>query len=484
MDINFLSRFIKGVISTSLGLFIQIVLGFVGLMIAARFVLKEEFGVFILIQVIATLFGILSTLALEGISVTKFITNVKEKDKVDIVNTALSFKILISVMMCFFIFLCKPLIHVMFKSEQLSQLFIYIPIFFILNSLNEILLNILQGFHQYRKMAISQVINGVFRLFFIIVFLIVLKMSVIGLICAFLFSFTASVLFQFLVIPVKKKFNFSLIIYKKILKFGFPLGLNSVLTFIFTRIDRFMIGAMISPLGVAHFEIASRIPDSSRRMFESFRAVYFPNISELFAKKKYTEAENVLNASLRLISFLTIFVALVALLFQKEIICLLFSDRYLESAPTLSILMLSLSIGLIGNVLGTSLVAFGQSDKPAKINLVNTITNVVGNVIMIPIFGFIGAAYAALISRCATNPLNVWFLKKAGIRVEISQYLKPIIVFGVPWFLFVFFKPENIIIKLSLLISFFIFCILLSIIKKKDISVLFEGIRPSAHAIK
>jgi len=481
MDKNFLTRFIKGLVSTSIGIFLQIVLGFVGLMIAVRYVSKEEFGIFALIQVIAALFGILNTLTLEGISVTKFITSVDENNKKKIVNTAISYKIFISLMMCLFIFLCRPLISIIFKSEQLIQLFIYIPLLFLTSSFNELLLNIVQGFHQYKKMAISHIFIGVVRLFLIITFLIVLKMKVIGLIFAFLFSFVASILYLFLMVPVKIKFNFNFLLYKEILKFGFPLGLNSILTFIFTRIDRFIIGAMISPVGVAHFEIASRIPDSSRRMFESFRSVFFPNMSELFANKRHAEAENVLSTSLRLISFVTIFAAVVAILFQREIIRLLFSERYLASAPALSILMVSLSIGLIGNVLGTSLVAFGQSDKPVKINLVGTITNVVGNFVLIPIFGFMGAAYAALLSRCATNPLNVWFLKKAGVRVKVSQYLKPIFAFCVLAIILLLINPKSLIIKLFLIVLFLILCMISSIIRKKDISTIYSMIRPSVR---
>jgi len=472
MDKNFLSRFIKGVISTSMGTFIHIVLGFLGLMIAVRYVPKEQFGIFILLQIIATFFMVLGTLALANISVTKLITSVEDDFKTEVVNTAICYMLITGLIMCLVFFLCRPLINLIFKSEQLTRLLIYIPLFFILNSFNELFLKILQGFHQYKKMAISQVINGGAKFLLIVIFLIVLKMDVMGLIYAFIFSFAASVFFQYLMIPVKKRLYFNPTIFKMIFKFGFPLGLNTVLTFVFTKIDRFMIGAMLSPIGVAYYEIASRIPDSSRRIFESFKSVFFPNMSELYAKKRYSEAEKVLNNSLRFVSFFTIFAALSVILFQKEIVRILFSERYLESAPALSLLMFALSIGLIGNVLGTSLVSAGYSTKPLIANVVATIVNVLGNLIMIPIFGFIGAAFASVITKCITNPVLIWFLKKNGINVRAKEYIKPILMFIVCWFLFLRFGGEVVLVRIFLICLFLVLCVFLNVISKKDFLML------------
>jgi O-antigen/teichoic acid export membrane protein len=206
-------------------------------------------------------------------------------------------------------------------------------------------------------------------------------------------------------------------------------------------------------------------------------------MSELFAEKRYDEAEKVLNNSLRLLSFFIFFAALVATLFQKEIVCLLFSERYLDSAPAFSLLMIAVGIGLIGNILGTSLVALGQSDKPVKINIVDSTTNVIGNLIMIPMFGFMGAVYATLLSRCVTNPFIVWFLIKYGVKVKIYNYLKPLLALGICIVPSLIFGFENIIIKLFLIILFLCICIILSVIKKSDLSILLKVLSPSSKKI-
>jgi len=177
MSENLLSKFAKAVASTSVGVFCQIVLSLLGFMIAVRFISEKDFGVFILIQVTASFFGIIISLALENISVTKLIASNEDDLKMAISNTAICYKFITTIIMSVVILLCNPLIFYIFKSYQLSQSVIYIALFFLLSSFDDLFQRILQGFHQYKKMAIAQIINGSTRILFIVTFLIIFKMN-------------------------------------------------------------------------------------------------------------------------------------------------------------------------------------------------------------------------------------------------------------------------------------------------------------------
>jgi O-antigen/teichoic acid export membrane protein len=123
------------------------------------------------------------------------------------------------------------------------------------------------------------------------------------------------------------------------------------------------------------------------------------------------------------------------------------------------------------------LIVLGQSNKMLKLGIINAVTNITGNFIMIPLFGFIGAAYAGIFSYIITNLFSVRILKKSGIDFQVSQCIKPILVFVLSAFLFLIIKPETVMVKLLLLVVFVSLCLLLSIIRKKDIFYLFESIR-------
>jgi O-antigen/teichoic acid export membrane protein len=472
MNHQFISRFIKGIASRSIGTFFQVFMGILSLSIAARFVSKDDFGIYVLILIITSFFSILNSLILQNISITKFIAGSEEDRQTEVVNTAIFVNIITSLAITMLVFLCKPLISYIFRSEQISRYLIYIPLIYIMGAFDSLFQKILQGFHQFMKMAISQIINTLIRVVLIILFLIFLKMGMIGLIYAMVLSYICSLVFQYSAIRVKKQLHFSPSLYIQMVKFGFPLGLNDVLSFIFLKTDRLMIGAMLNSTGVAYYEIASKIPDGSRNMFTSFIEVYFPSMVELFSNKKKVEAQKVLNNSLRVFSFFSIFFTLLLALFQKEIVAFLFSKEYIGIAPALPILMFALTIGLFGNIMGTTLVALGQSDKPVKVNIVAAASCILGNLMMIPWFGFMGSVYSRLLMTCATTPVNAWYLKKAKVKVEISQCLKPVAVFilclGILWIS----RTDLLIFRFIIILLYFAFCFALAVVKKEDFNVI------------
>ncbi|MDD5066627.1 MAG: flippase [bacterium] len=474
MDKEFTKKFIKGIATTGFGTFFQISLGLISMIIAIRYLSKADYGIFILLEVIVVLLAVLGSLGLENLSVIKLMAGSDDSRKILIANTAVSYRFLISIFLALLIIPLKPFILYVFKSEQLIKLTYFISIFIILTGFQELFLKILQAYHKYKEIAVSQILSGFLRLGSVCLFIVALNMKAAGLILVYLVTLFGSIIYLGVSIPFKKRFILDFGIIKELFHFGFPLGLNNILSFIFMKIDRIMLGMMLSPMGVASYEVASRIPDNIARMYTAFQAVYFPNLAELFAKNKKIQAEKVLNNSIRIISFLTIFAAVVGLLFQKEIIVLLFSKKYIDSSSAFALLMFCFSIALMGDILGTSLVALGQSDKPVKINIVDTVFNVTGNLLLIPKYGIMGAVFATLVSRVVTNPFIVYFLKKAGVNIRFRNYLKPILLFLFIAFFTLIFPPKAIMVRLLIIAVFLGLSFLLSLVKIKDIKVLLQ----------
>ena len=93
---------------------------------------------------------------------------------------------------------------------------------------------------------------------------------------------------QAIVIGVYSKIEYKLELNKEILwemlKFGFPLQIQYILDFIFSRIDTVLISSLLGTSATAFYEIARKIPDSLLQLFNAFRSVYFPMITEMDAK--------------------------------------------------------------------------------------------------------------------------------------------------------------------------------------------------------
>jgi O-antigen/teichoic acid export membrane protein len=312
-------------------------------------------------------------------------------------------------------------------------------------------------------------VSAATKILTILLFLSYYKMDIKGVIYATIISSLVTSVYQYMAIPSDKKFEFDGDVLKKMFRFGFPLGLNNVMSFVFMKVDRFMLGAMLSPIHVAYYEIASKLPECGRTLYDAYLTVFFPSMSELCASEDHDAAGKILNYSIRILSFASLLATFVLYLFQYEVVGALFSKRYLLSAPAVPLLMIVLCLDLTGNMLGTTLVAYGQSDKPVKINIFAAATTVISNLILIPRLGFIGAAYTCILSRVITNPINVWYLNKQGLHVDVFQYLKPLGAFFICFLITLMLKPESVCLKLIHIVFFIIINIMMSVIGPEDI---------------
>ena len=470
-------RIIRGISVTGLGTAYIAITGFVCLIIVARAVPKDQFGVYVIMQVIAAFFLMISSLTMESTAVTKLIASAEKETRATLANAALSYRTVIDLFICVVIYLSHPIHIHLFKSEQLRPLMVYVSLMYLTSSLHNLLMKIMQGYQDYRRMGLSQFVSGTSRVLMIGLFVAWMKLEIMGAIYATILSSSAAILYLYITKPFKGVFKFDSTTFQKIFSFGLPLGLNNALSFAFTKIDRFIIAATMNPISVAYYEVAAKIPDNSRIMYQSFQSVYFPTMSELYSSKNHREAESILNNSLRIVSFVTVFLALAAYLFQEDIIRLIFTAKYMSSAPVFPILMLSLSVALVGNILGTTLVAMGHSDKPARINILDATVNIISNLLLIPALGFLGAAYAALLSRCLSNPVNVWFLKRENMRVQVSQYMKPLAAYVICVVFFETVRNDSILYRGVMLTIYVLLCHVVGVISLQDMKIVVKEMK-------
>lgn len=255
----------------------------------------------------------------------------------------------------------------------------------------------------------------------------------------------------------------------KIIHFGWPLQVNDVLNFVFSNMGSLTVAAFLGPAEVALLSVAGKVPTMIYKLYESFRSVYLPNLTKLLADGDQRRAHQLLNTSLRLTSFVTALGALVAAIWSREIITLLFSQQYLPSATAFVLLMAAVNISLAGNVLGTSLVGAGDSKGPVIANIVTAGVNLLTNLTLIPLLGVNGAALASSAGSLVANPVNVWLLRRRKIWPNVMAYLKPLLVFAAFWALAAYLQPFSWVYRTLLLPLFFVACYLLSVFTLQDI---------------
>jgi O-antigen/teichoic acid export membrane protein len=470
------SKFSKNFIFTLAGGGTSIILLFLETIIAARILDPTHYGIYILLLAVANFFVMVIDLGLKT-SITQMIASSDYERQGALVSNTILFRLLIAAVISGLIWLGKDLLAIVDPTKVLVTLAPYLPLMIALTSFDELTLGMLQGFQCYRHMAISQIARSVLRLGLTVAFLVVFKMGLMALIYSWLLSFAVSTIYQYLVLPVPKRLSLNGALLRDVLKFGLPLQLNRFLWFASGRIHVLLLGTLSGPVSVAFFSIAEKIPVAMQRLSESFISVYFPTITTMMAEEKRDQAISMLNGSLRLISFLGAGVALVGVLFGQWIITLLFSEKYADSASAFGVLMLALHMGLLVNIMGYTLTAIGHPQRSLAENTVRTVLSVLGNLLLIPPFGFLGSAIVKFIAYHTSNPFSLWLLKRSEISVKITPYVTQSILLLLSAAFYWWVRPELITYKLAIILGFLILNMLLSTISLEDLGLVIPKFR-------
>ena len=365
---------------------------------------------------------------------------------------------------------CAAPLQTFSRSGGREHSFALVIMMFFLGSVTSTMQSILQGFLRFKEIAVWDILSSFLNLI-LLFFLIALPISGLAVLaCSYLIAYLVAGVYMFVSIPVRKYLLIEISLMRDIIKFGFPLQLNDILGYLYGSIDTLMIAALLPTADVAYFAIARRIPDSLLSFFDAYTTVFFPLFSRLHAANEHEKAELLLRNALRLVTFISLLIAGITLVFGKDIIRLLFSDKYVTAAPVFFMLTVALSLTLIGYLLGKALVAVGESDKPAKINLAHAEISLLLNWLLLPVLGIVGAGITEIAGPAVTNPLNYIFLtRKFPIHV-LSAYLKPLAIF-VCWAALIFLIPvDNLIFKISAIVLLILANVFFSVITKDDFS--------------
>jgi len=469
-------RFLGGTLYTGIGTGLRILSGIITTKVLATYLPPSEFGAVILIELVASFLRMVSGLSI-GVAAIRTLTDADREEQRVIVDTVVLFRLATVILVALVFLAVQPWVYRLFGEEPVEGLTLPILCFTLALAYQTVLKQMLQGFFRFKEMAIIELGASLLNLALLALFLIVLDAGMLGAVWSRILAAGAASLFFYLFLPTRKGLAFRWEALWGMLRFSWPLQVNEILTFVFNSFGTLVVATVMTPADVALLSVAAKIPTNIRRLYESFRTVYFPNLSSLLAQGDRRRAQRMLNVTLRGVAFVMTLLTVLVLIFQREIILILYSEQYLGIGTLLILAMLGTTIGLIGNVLGNSTVAAGDPKAPAVSNIVNTAVTVVSNLTLVPLLGVLGAAWASILGRAITNPVNVWFLRRTGLIPRVMDYVKPLALFGLLYGFFWWLQPQVWYIRLLFLPAFLLPSFALRIVTLADIYTLGRSLK-------
>ncbi|MFH1249430.1 MAG: flippase [archaeon] len=465
--------------------------GLIFTIVMARLLLPELFGQYALaLSVILLLLGLIEY----GINLTslKYVSEELGKNNKVRARSYFKFCLLMKIFVAGFLAIALFLLSRVISENILNKPYISLSLqigalYLFVTSLLTSFLYFAYSVKKIKYVFASEAIFQVSRILLVSLFIGILKYRVESILFALILSSSFSLVFLFII--TKKKYPFLLhgetveIDKKRLMKFLFFTSIAGISTTFFLHVDTVMLGALISDTSVVGFyQVALNIVTGIAALM-SFAQVSFPVFAQLRGKKLAKFFEKFVYYS----AIISIPSAIGLIFVVKPFIIYLFGTEYLAAIIPLYILSFLIVEMVTGVFFNTILISKGKPQYVAKITLVTAIISILLNFIFIkwlssikPIYGALGAAIAAFISRYFyVFSLAIISKRELNVGVRMSLILKPIfasIIMVIPMIIISNIQPLSILFSTIAIvigaILYFTVLIFIKGINREDIKLL------------
>ncbi|MBI2102878.1 oligosaccharide flippase family protein [Candidatus Woesearchaeota archaeon] len=418
-----ISKVARGAGIIFLGAFVLYIFRFCYKLLVSRYLGPEDFGLFSLGLMVVNISSLLATVGLNN-GIVKFIAHYnglgdKERVKGTLIaalkTSGIISSIIVIILVSFSPFIAEQVFHNQKLRWILLIMVLSIPAFTMLKLIGKAFTAFKKPEYNiysntFGKESISLFLVGVIILIegsVLSISITFLVSALLALIIAFFLLNRVSPLFQSNVKPIPE--------YKELMRFSLPLFLSAVFIDIVSWTDTFMLGYLADATAVGIYNIALSLSGTAIIFLATFSSIFFPIIAELKANEKVDEIAALFSVVARWIFFTSLPFFLLLVLSPSSIIKYLFGEEYLPAALSLIILLGGTFASVMSGPTEEVLKTFERLKFILSINISVALLNITLNIVLIPLYGLMGAAIATA---------TAIFLREVIFLFETKRLLK------------------------------------------------------------
>jgi len=415
---NTLISYVGRVISSAFALII------IGLM--TRALGPEKFGEYTTIVAYLSMFVILADLGL-GVLMTREISRLKD-GITEVASSYFTLRLLSSA-----VFLLLGIVISLFfpysSAIKLGMIIAGSGLFFL--SVSQLLLGIFQKHLAMHITALAEIFGRGAQLILVYVIYVWGERSPTGSLYLFLGAMSAAALvifasqYIFARKYVKIAWRTDLAQWKAILKTAWPIALSIVLTLIYFKIDTIFLSLMKPQTDVGTYGVAYRVLESLIFFPAIFSGIMLPILSREAVEANLDNFRKTFAKTLRMITIFAVPVTVGGIILAYSIANLIGGREFLASGAPLQALFIATGIIFFGNLFGRAVIALDLQKKAVVAYLFGVVLNVVLNLIFIPKFTYMGAAWTTVATEFLITVFLFWLVwDKAKISPEVKTTIK------------------------------------------------------------
>lgn len=199
-----------------------------------------------------------------------------------------------------------------------------------------------------------------------------------------------------------QRLSFSFKLAEELFSIGKYYIVSSMMTTIFSQTDKIMIKMMVGNAENGYYSTAATCASLSSFVFSAVIDSMRPMILESKNKSKERFDKN-MSRLYSVIIYMGLAQSVALTVLARPVVLVLYGEAYRPTIPILRIVTWYSAFSYMGSVRNIWILAQKQQKHLWKINLSGALLNVVGNFVLIPIFGACGAAVASVATQFFAN---------------------------------------------------------------------------------
>ncbi len=205
----------------------------------------------------------------------------------------------------------------------------------------------------------------------------------------------------------------------KLLGQSIPLFLLSVFGILYFRIDMLMIRYVLGIEAVAPYSTAYRLMDAAVLFPGIFLAVAVPTLTRFHAAQSTELLQKTIALAVKYLGIIALLFAAGCIVYGEDVLRVLFSSTYSQAYSILVIFGITTIFLYLNAPLSYFLYTNHKENVHTKILMLLTIVNIVANLLFLPVFGTVGAAFSTLVCE-----ILAFFLMRPHVSVRVPlEYL-------------------------------------------------------------
>ena len=191
---------------------------------------------------------------------------------------------------------------------------------------------------------------------------------------------------------------------RALVRVGLPFGLAGVLVIAYARIDQVIVFVIAGSKEAGLYGAVYNILDQSHFVPVSIMTTLAPVLAASWPhdRPRLLRTARQTGELLAITSFGALAFAIVA---ADPVVRLIFGDEFARAAPALPVLGAAFVLICFGYLNGNLLLVLGLQKRLLRISLLALIVNLIGNFILVPLVGFMGAAWMTLATEAVVFAL-------------------------------------------------------------------------------